>query len=242
MNRKVLGGLVESRENIKQLLAKFGRSLHVSPPPFTVVSELQMRAVTDSADMIDNHLQIAQLVSTHAKMQEMVAKKLPTLGAGLFLEFGYFEGSSALIFSKALRGHPYKAILHSFDAFEGLRDGWSQIDHTVGAFDRNGIAPMAPPGVVLVVGWVEQTLTPFLSDHPGDIKFVHFDMDVYEPTRFALEKIRPRLVTGSLLLFDELHGYPGWRNFEWRALNEVLSPDEYEFVAFGPEQALLAIK
>ena len=36
---------------------------------------------------------------------------------------------------------------------------------------------------------------------------------------------------------------PEWmgQHYEWRALNEVLDPGEYEFIGFGPEQALLRI-
>ena len=47
-----------------------------------------------------------------------------------------------------------------------------------------------------------------------------FDMDLYRPTRDALEAILPRLTRGSLLVFDELNSelFPG----ETQALNEIL--------------------
>ena len=47
----------------------------------------------------------------------------------------------------------------------------------------------------------------------------YFDFDLYEPTRKCLEAIRPRLVKGSILGFDELNDpdSPG----ETRALMEV---------------------
>jgi hypothetical protein len=47
-----------------------------------------------------------------------------------------------------------------------------------------------------------------------------FDMDIYKPTKDVLEKIIPRLVKGSLLVFDELNfkAFPG----ETIAVNEVL--------------------
>jgi hypothetical protein len=47
-----------------------------------------------------------------------------------------------------------------------------------------------------------------------------FDMDIYQPTKDALEAIIPRLTKGSVLIFDELNcpEFPG----ETEALNEVL--------------------
>jgi hypothetical protein len=45
-------------------------------------------------------------------------------------------------------------------------------------------------------------------------------MDLYEPTKYTLEKIAPRLVKGSVMAFDELtcKFFPG----ETRALDEIL--------------------
>ena len=51
------------------------------------------------------------------------------------------------------------------------------------------------------------------------ISLLHLDMDIYEPTKICLEAIKPRLVKGSILGFDELNDpdYPG----ETQALIEV---------------------
>ena len=64
-------------------------------------------------------------------------------------------------------------------------------------------------------------------------------MGVCPATRFALEHIAPRLQSGSLLLFDEFHEYPGWEGHEFRALKEVLAPADFRYVAIGPEQCLV---
>ena len=47
-----------------------------------------------------------------------------------------------------------------------------------------------------------------------------FDMDIYKPTKEALKAIKPKLIKGSLLVFDELNcsEFPG----ETKALAEVL--------------------
>ena len=73
----------------------------------------------------------------------------------------------------------------------------------------------------LVKGDVTKTLDGYLNRHPETIiAFAYFDVDLYEPTKYCLERIRPHLTKGSVLGFDELNaeGLPG----ETIALREVL--------------------
>ena len=216
------------------------RSLERLRRPNTV-DKLHERAVEQSAAFIEPHLASASLFSSSVALHEWCARRFPQLPKGHYLEFGFFQGQSAHVFANGLERLEEKQKLVCFDSFSGLRDGWSQVDLPAGSFDQGGIAPEGWAQVEFVVGWVEETLPVFLSRSPGAVVFVHLDLDVYEPTREVLRLIRPRFVTGSLLLFDELHGYPGFQHYELRALNESLGPDEYEFVAFGPEQALIRL-
>jgi len=56
----------------------------------------------------------------------------------------------------------------------------------------------------LIQGDVRSTLDIWLDDNPhAVISMAIFDMDIYEPTKFALERIKERLVKGSILIFDE---------------------------------------
>lgn len=58
----------------------------------------------------------------------------------------------------------------------------------------------------LCEGDATETLPKYLLDNPETIiALAYFDFDVYEPTRFCLEAIKPRLVKGSVLGFDELN-------------------------------------
>ena len=52
-----------------------------------------------------------------------------------------------------------------------------------------------------------------------------FDLALYEPTKRALEAIKPRLIKGSVVAFDELNcaEYPG----ETQAVREVLGLDRH---------------
>lgn len=58
----------------------------------------------------------------------------------------------------------------------------------------------------LCEGDATKTLPKYLKDNPETIiALAYFDFDVYEPTKICLEAIRPRLVKGSVVGFDELN-------------------------------------
>ena len=84
-----------------------------------------------------------------------------------------------------------------------------------------------------IVGWVNDTLDDFLKEHNPKIRFVHFDMDLYAPTKFTLEKIKPFLEKGAIIIFDELFNYIGWEEGEYKALNEVFEESEFKYRAFN---------
>lgn len=79
----------------------------------------------------------------------------------------------------------------------------------------------------LVKGDVQQTLPAWLSENPHVIiAMAIFDMDVYTPTRAAIEAVLPRLSKRSLLVFDELTAryFPG----EAQAVMEVLEINQLQ--------------
>lgn len=73
----------------------------------------------------------------------------------------------------------------------------------------------------LVRGNAMETVPTYFSEHPETIvSLAVFDFDIYEPTRIALEVVKPHLCKGSIIVFDELCDdvFPG----ETIALQEVL--------------------
>jgi len=73
----------------------------------------------------------------------------------------------------------------------------------------------------LVKGDVVITLPQYLRKHPETIiSLAVFDMDIYKPTKVALEAIKTHLFKGSILVFDELcdEVFPG----ETTALMETI--------------------
>ena len=72
----------------------------------------------------------------------------------------------------------------------------------------------------LIKGDASIEIKEYLRNHPETIiSLVYFDLDLYEPTKKCLDAIRPHLVKGSVIGFDELNDAdcPG----ETQALNEV---------------------
>ena len=58
----------------------------------------------------------------------------------------------------------------------------------------------------LIQGDATKTLPQYLDDNPQTIiALAYFDFDVYRPTKVCLDAIKPRLVRGSILGFDELN-------------------------------------
>lgn len=66
--------------------------------------------------------------------------------------------------------------------------------------------------VKLIEGNIEQTTPAFAQEHPG-VRFslLHFDCDLYQPTKAALEAFWPRLSRGGVIVFDEyaIADWPG---------------------------------
>lgn len=84
----------------------------------------------------------------------------------------------------------------------------------------------------LVVGDVVETAPQWVKENPHAIvSMAIFDLDIYAPTKAALEAILPRLTRGSILVVDELntHEFPG----ETQALAEVLGLDRLRLRQFA---------
>ena len=108
-------------------------------------------------------------------------------------------------------------VLGGFDP-SGYR---TELESAIAIFDADRFIPWKPR-IQLVDGQIEQTVPAFLQDNPG-IRFslIHFDCDLYAPTKAALEALWPRLSRGGVLIFDE-YGISDWPG-ETRAVDEFLA-------------------
>jgi hypothetical protein len=95
----------------------------------------------------------------------------------------------------------------------------------------------------LVQGDVVETAPRYFADHPETlVAFAFFDMGPYEPTIAALRAIKPHLLPGSMILFDELTwaGAPG----EAIAFKEVFRGTDYsiEKCQWYPSKAIVTLQ
>ena len=162
---------------------------------------------------------------------------------GVIVECGVRWGQTLSILS-ALRGslEPYNRHRHivGFDTFAGFK-GLGKKDGKLcqskdGSFSvsagyedyltrilslQEQLNPMAHlKRFELIKGDAVETVPRYFQKHPETIvSLAIFDFDIYQPTRAALQAIKPHLCKGSILVFDELSDpfFPG----ETVALDEV---------------------
>jgi hypothetical protein len=171
---------------------------------------------------------------------------------GIVMEFGNRWGRNLALFS-SLRNifepHNYGRRIVGFDTFEGFpnvapEDGANPVIK-VGALSvapdyRNHLSELlalherlSPRPQLrrfeIVKGDVESTLPGYLEAHAETIiALAYFDMDLYRPTKAALQTILPYLTKGSIIGFDELclQEFPG----ETSALREVIDLSAHRLV------------
>ncbi|WP_417772375.1 TylF/MycF/NovP-related O-methyltransferase [Stappia sp.] len=146
---------------------------------------------------------------------------------GDLLEFGVFKAASLLRFATfrhLLEGDHARRIV-GFDAFGAFpREALSLsadrafVERFEGA-GGEGLAREEVAGLVaakgfanveLVAGNVFDTLPAFLEANAAQrIALLHLDMDVMEPTVFALETLYPRVVPGGIIVVDDYNAVAG---------------------------------
>lgn len=133
-------------------------------------------------------------------------------------------------------------LVHGFDSFEGLEEDWSGEGLKAGYFQQGGRLPPVRANVRLHKGWVQDTLGPFYAEQKKPkIALIHIDTDTYTPARHILQISKPLLTPGTIIVFDELIGYPNWREHEFKALQETLPRKSYKFIGFTSRQAAIRI-
>ena len=88
---------------------------------------------------------------------------------------------------------------------------FEELKAAIDIFDSDRFIPFKPR-IKLVEGDIEKTVPAFVVDHPGvRFSFVHFDCDLYKPTKVALEAVWDRVSRGGVVLFDEyaISDWPG---------------------------------
>jgi len=148
--------------------------------------------------------------------------------SGLVLEFGVYHGLSLRQLARRVSGP-----VHGFDSFEGLPEAWKS-DEPVGSYSAHGRLPRMPSHVKLHPGWFKDSLPVFVAEQTEKVRLIHIDCDLYSSTRTVLNEIYPLLRIGSILVFDEFLGYPGYERHEFCAWHQFSKEFKvnYEYTGF----------
>ncbi len=158
-----------------------------------------------------------------------------------YLEFGVFRGASINKFSKYLKNINRK--IYGFDSFQGLKEDWKgHIYYPKGSLSVNNVIPKTTKNVILISGWIQDTLPKFLEEKKPKINFIHVDVDTYETTKFILKSTKKYLTKNCVILFDDLYNFTGWSVGEYKALIEEFNEQEYKFTAFSINKGNASIK
>lgn len=100
--------------------------------------------------------------------------------------------------------------------------------------------------VHLHVGLFRYTLPHFLNTYHGAVRFAHIDCDLYSSTKEIFDHIFPRIVPGTVILFDEYVSHDGWQHDEFKAFQEAVAKHgwAFEYLAIGllSGQAVIRIR
>ena len=204
----------------------------VREPYDEVFGIVTRRAAESSADYIEAHLDHAQLFPTREEVWDYALSEVKL--DGLHAEFGVFAGHSINHIAAELASDG--RTIYGFDSFEGLKEGWSGTWYRAGHFTLGGKMPGVRSNVTLIKGWFDATVPPFLAAHPAQsFAFVHLDADTYESTSLVLSLLAERIVSGTVLVFDDYLGFPNWRHGEYLAWQQLVSARglKYRYLAFG---------
>lgn len=203
------------------------------------LAEKNRRAAVETYDFVDSVMPHAMF--NPSQMAVIESRKAQILALdGHILDLGVYKGGSTRHLARIF---PEKTI-HGFDSFEGLPEDWSHV--LKGAFgDVKGILPDMPANVRLYKGWFNDTLPVWFAGHrTKPISLLRIDCDIYSSTKTIFDVLEPLITHGTCIVFDELIGYRGFKDHEYKAFSEFQARTgcEFEYVSFGLTYTLGFVK
>ena len=171
---------------------------------------------------------------------------------GDFAECGVWRGHSAYIMASLLAEKDVEKTIHIFDSFEGLSDRKKEDESR---FDLSSEKQeVEKESFACDLRTVQTNLKKFgnIKYYPGwipdkfsevsgqNFSLVHIDVDLYEPIRDSLKFFYERLVTGGIIVLDDV-GMTQFQGAE-RAFNEFVASNPVSFYYITPAGAALIIK
>jgi Macrocin-O-methyltransferase (TylF) len=201
---------------------------------FNIDKLSRLAAGVSSSNYVSCNLYNAERLKTNLELIDFACKQVKI--DGLRLEFGVASGSTI----NRISGN-HKGIVHGFDGFEGLPETWRP------GFEKGAFAvaelPKVNNNVNLVVGWFDKTLPGFLAENKGNVALLHVDCDLYSSTKTIFRELKDRIVSGTIIIFDEYFNYPSWEVGEFKAFAEFVAEKNvsYRYIAYVPSHQQVAV-
>ncbi len=199
--------------------------------------DLQLHAKKSSVAYILEHMPAAMMTRDRWALLAFALSRAPDTGS--ILEFGVEKGDSLRFLAART-----PRVVHGFDSFHGLPEDWTGTFEIRGKFTRHGALPKVPENVRLHVGWFDTTLPAYLATGDEPVALLHVDCDIYSSARTVLHGLAPRIVEGTVIVFDEYFNYPNWQQHEYRAFQEAVSAFgwAYEYLGFAAKNGHVAVR
>jgi O-methyltransferase len=123
---------------------------------------------------------------------------------GCFVEVGVYQGGTAKVLYRVCEQQGRK--LYLYDTFKGIPYKDPIDPHVVGDFsytDPEYISKMLPKALV------REGIFPASAVEMPPIAFVHLDVDQYRSYKESIEYLKPRMVPGGIMWFDDYGCVPG---------------------------------
>jgi len=219
-----IGQSQHSEQQIDAILSKIAESIKVDvlgkkTDSFDILTFANLQAGFASATYFNAKMSKATNVDSDLQLlsRAMEQRTVP----GLIMEFGVAAGRTINHIS-SLTDQP----VYGFDNFAGLPETW-RTGFGAGSFRRE--VPAVNGNVELVVGLFDDTLGDFLDRHDGPVSLLHVDCDLYSGAKTIFDELAPRIVPGTVIVFDEYFNYPGWEHHEFKAFHEFVAANDISY-------------
>jgi len=194
---------------------------------------------------------LTRLLSLYEIFKRILNVKGSIVECGVYRGFGLMAWANM---SAVLEPNNLTRRIYGFDTFEGFprvsdkdsgvlmkakkgqlySTSYEELNELIDIFDGNRFLGHVKK-VQLIKGDVKKTIPEFVSKNKHlVVSLLFLDMDLYEPTKAAIENFYPRMPKGAIIAFDELDN-PIWPG-ETTALLETLGINKLkiERVDFDP--------
>ena len=215
------------------------------------------KAFEDSRDSLEARLETfpryarRKTITRFITLYELFKLALPVKGS--VVECGVFRGFGLMTWahlSAVLEPANLTRRIYGFDSFEGFpsvserdnnvrrvpapgelkADSYEELSRLIEIYDQDRFLSHIDK-VHLVKGDLVETVPRFVQEHPHlVVSLLFLDVDLYEPTKAAIENLLPRMPKGAVLAFDQLDN-PIWPG-ETRALADTLGIRNLELRRF----------